>query len=111
MRRFVTIASSVLAVALALSIYPIENQVRQLERRLADLDGDLLANRQAIQVLKAEWSYLNRPERLQALAARHVEAIALAPVSPDQIVTFAELPDRPEPDGEPETRQTARMAQ
>ena len=107
MRRLVTITSSLLALVLAL--YLIENQVQRLERELATLDGELLANRQAIQVLKAEWSYLNRPERLQALAARHVEAIALAPVSPDQIVEFDDLPARPGPRAA--GRQTARAAQ
>ncbi len=97
MRRLLTVVSSILAIALALALYLIENQVQQLERRLAALDAELLADRQATQVLEAEWSYLNRPERLQALAAHHVEAIALAPVSPDQIVEFEDLPTRPEP--------------
>ncbi len=109
MRRLVTVASFVLALVLALSLYLIENQVQQMERELANLDAELLGNRRAIQVLKAEWSYLNRPERLQALAARHVEALALAPVSPDQIVQFDDLPARPEP--ESARRQTGRVAQ
>ncbi len=97
MRRLLTVVSSILALTLALALYLMENQVQQLERRLAALDAELLADRQAIQVLEAEWSYLNRPERLQALAAQHVEAIALAPVSPDQIVGFEGLPTRPDP--------------
>ena len=59
--------------------------VKKLERELAD-------EREAIQVLKAEWSYLNRPERLKRLAAQYT---SLRPVRLEQIVTIEGLPGRP----------------
>ena len=48
----------------------------------------------AIHVLEAEWSYLNRPERISLLAERF---LALAPLSADHVVSINDLPQRPEP--------------
>lgn len=63
------------------------------ERELAQLKADIAKEGEAIRVLKAEWGYLNQPERLQALARKH---LALAPTNPNQIVVLASLPLRAE---------------
>lgn len=63
------------------------------ERELARLNAEIAKEGEAIRVLKAEWSYLNQPERLQALARKH---LALAPTNPNQIVVLASLPLRGE---------------
>ena len=63
------------------------------ERELARLNAEIVKEGDAIRVLKAEWSYLNQPERLQALARKH---LALAPTNPNQIVVLASLPLRGE---------------
>ncbi|MBI1210644.1 MAG: hypothetical protein GC190_04220 [Alphaproteobacteria bacterium] len=63
------------------------------ERELQRLNTEIAKEGEAIRVLKAEWSYLNQPERLQALARKH---LALAPTSPKQIVVLASLPLRGE---------------
>ncbi|KPF66017.1 hypothetical protein IP69_16260 [Bosea sp. AAP35] len=47
--------------------------------------------RDAIAVLKAEWQYLNRPDRLQALAERHLD---LQPFSVTQVVRMSDIPNR-----------------
>ena len=49
----------------------------------------VIATEEAVQVLHAEWSYLNRPERLAALAARHLD---LAPMTPRQIGSLDMMP-------------------
>jgi hypothetical protein len=45
-------------------------------------------------VLLAEWSYLNRPDRLAGLAARHLD---LSPMTPGQLgaMGMAALPAQP----------------
>lgn len=103
MRRSVTLAALALLAATASGLYLVEHEVQGLERRLARLNAELLASQQAIQVLKAEWSYLNQPDRLQDLAARHAARLQLAPLDPTQVVAgFAELPARPAPAAEGE---------
>jgi hypothetical protein len=76
-------------------LFALEFQVRKLEDELAGLDRSIVAESQAIHVLKAEWSYLNDPWRLRRLAERFLE---LTPVRPEQLSSLADLPRRP-PEG------------
>ncbi|MFQ5783287.1 MAG: hypothetical protein ACE5H8_00505 [Alphaproteobacteria bacterium] len=75
--------SNVLWVALigivAFGLFQLKHAVQRLEDELAGLNRELLASEENIHVLRAEWSYLNRPERLAVLAARHLDLEALAP--------------------------------
>lgn len=98
MRRSLTLAALAMLVATASGLYLVEHEVQGLERRLNRLNADLLTSQQAIQVLKAEWSYLNQPDRLQELATRYAERLRLAPLDPAQVTTgFADLPPREQP--------------
>lgn len=63
-------------------------RVQQLERRIA-------AEREAIDVLRADWSLLNDPRRLQKLAERYGEQLGLEPLKPEQIGSFEDIPERP----------------
>lgn len=111
MRRSLTFAALAALIATASLLYLVEHEVQRLERRLHRLNAELLDSQQAIQVLKAEWSYLNQPDRLQELVSRHADRLQLAPLEPVQIVTtFADLParERPAPaDGEASAAEAA----
>ena len=48
-----------------------------------------LVSHQAIQVLEAEWRFLNQPNRLQRLAENHLE---LVPLLPSQIGLIGDIP-------------------
>lgn len=101
MRRSVTLAALALLAATASGLYLVEHKVQGLERRLDRVNADLLASQKAIQVLKAEWSYLNQPDRLQDLAARYADRLQLAPLDPAQVVQdLSDLPPRPTPAAE-----------
>ncbi len=81
-----------LAVALAaLGLFHVKYEVQRLEMELSHEQGLILEHREAIHVLKAEWSFLNQPTRISKLAARH---LGLAPMSSRQIVQVQELPLR-----------------
>jgi hypothetical protein len=49
----------------------------------------------AINLLKADWSLLSQPRRLQKLVDLYQPQLNLQPTSADQIVTLDELPMRP----------------
>jgi len=97
MKRTVTIVCIVVLGLLVVGSYRLENEVESMLRRLAGLDAAYLQEQRNVQVLKAEWSYLNQPGRLQELATRHVDRVGLAPIAPYQIGHLDELPPRPEP--------------
>lgn len=101
MKHLLTLAIVVTALAAPVGLYSLEQEVAEQERRLAELNRELLREQQTIHVLKAEWSHLTRPGRLQQLAERHSDRLALAPVKPEQIVMLADVPGRAE--ASPET--------
>ncbi len=75
-------------------MFQIKFEVQALEAELTALNNDIRAREEAIRVLRAEWSYLNEPNRLAALAARYLE---LTPVGVNQLVRFNDVPLRPAP--------------
>ncbi|MBM86724.1 MAG: hypothetical protein CMM47_11985 [Rhodospirillaceae bacterium] len=81
----------VLAGCFGVSMFLIKQEVQQRESRLDQLNRELLENQEAIRVLRAEWSYLNRPVRIEALIRRHLE---LRPTEISQRGVFESLPVR-----------------
>lgn len=94
MMRPLYIAAFVVAVTLTYGLYSMKYEVQRLETQLSSLHGELTAEREAIQVLRAEWSYLNGPERLEDLAARHLD---LVPVSVHRMTAMSRLPLKENP--------------
>ncbi len=88
MMRRTTMLFVSLAAALSLALFSLKYQVQDLEDEFVGLNRSILAERRAMHVLEAEWSYLNDPARLGALAARH---LGLRPVESEQLGTLATL--------------------
>lgn len=101
MSRLAIIIWAVVAAVLVLGLFELKYEVQRLEERLRTVRADIQREREAVHVLQAEWSYLNRPERIAELAARHLD---LRPIDPDQVRRLDELPPRPMPAaaGEPD---------
>jgi hypothetical protein len=91
MSRILAVGAIAVIIASAVGLYQVKYQVQDMERTLAGLKRDIVRDRAAIQVLEAEWSYLNQPDRLQDLADRYLE---LAPVTPSQMAAIESLPPR-----------------
>ncbi len=75
----------------ASTLYNLEHTTRAQEREIAKANREMGDNAEAIKLLKAEWSSLTRPERIQLLAEQQ---LGMKRLEPDQIVTAAELPAR-----------------
>jgi len=91
MIRRSTLLLLALLLGLGAALFGVKHRVQRLEADLGRVNRAILADQEAIHVLKAEWAYLNRPQRLEALSRRHLE---LAPLTADQIVEIDDLPLR-----------------
>ena len=82
-----------IAVSCAASgiLYQTSYKAQEQERELARLNRAIVAEQEAIQVLKAEWAYLNDPTRLEKLSAEH---LLLQSTGAAQIATLADLPNK-----------------
>jgi len=84
MFRTTTLFSILLAAALGFSLFLLKYEVQSVEDELIALDKNLINDRQAIHVLKAEWSMLNDPERLRILSEKY---LGLKPLTAQQVTT------------------------
>lgn len=91
MLRFVNICLVLGLVAIAYVIYQVKYESRALDAEIATLAKQIDEERDAIAVLRAEWSLLNRPERIERLAQKYLK---LAPAKPLQLVTVDSVSDR-----------------
>ena len=58
----------VLAITSGTGLFLLKYEVRAMEDQLVQIKQQTLKNLEAVHVLKAEWSYLNHPTRLEDLA-------------------------------------------
>jgi hypothetical protein len=81
-----------IAGVMGYGLYQLKHEVIALENELFRLNRQIVQEQQNIHVLKAEWSYINQPQRLQALAQRHLD---LQPMAPRQLGRLETLPALP----------------
>jgi hypothetical protein len=73
-------------------VYRIKMESTARTVKVLRLHQDVREQRDAIAALRAEWSKLDAPMRLQGLAERH---LALKPIGATQYDTLKNLPERP----------------
>lgn len=61
--------------------YATQHQIKQM----AAVQDEIAALRDEISMQKAEWAYLNRPDRLRDLAAINFDRLGLMPIQPMQL--------------------------
>jgi len=81
-----------LAAFAGVSLFHTSYRVQSLKDEKITLERQIVAEQDGIQVLKAEWSFLNDPARLEQLAATY---LSLKPITATQIAGFDVLPQRP----------------
>ncbi len=94
------LALSVLAIAGW--TYNVNYDTRAALDRLSDLRGRIAEEREALQVLRVEWAWLNAPDRLSRLVAEHDDELALVALTPEALGIVAAVPYPPAPPSAPE---------
>ena len=98
MKTFLYLCAGVAVVLAASWTYQVNYLVQEAESRVAHLTRSIDKEREAIAVLNAEWAYLNRPERLRALAETYYAELRLMPISADHFGIVGQVSFRPEND-------------
>ena len=99
MLRVLHVLSILFLVGAAVAVYKLKYESTYDAQRVAKLRNEIRVERERLSTLKAEWSRLAAPQRIQELAARH---LGMRPLEVARISDFSNLPERaPGSDGDP----------
>jgi hypothetical protein len=76
------------AAAIGVTLFYAKHRVQDLDEQLAQTNRAIVTDQESIHVLKAEWAYLNQPNRLERLSRRYLDLDVL---TREQIGSLAEL--------------------
>lgn len=94
MRPLVPVIAVGVVLALAVWAYHQNYATQETLRRIDALNHELSIQRERLAVLRAEWAYLNRPDRLRDLAELNFDRLRLLPLSQSSFGTVQGLPYR-----------------
>lgn len=92
MLRLLNLFAVLALVVAAAAVYKIKYESALAASQVAKLRADIARERDAIAALRAEWSKLDNPERIQDLAKRH---LTLKSLDITQYDMLDRLPERP----------------
>jgi cell division protein FtsL len=87
MRLLCLLAFGFLA-GLVVLIYDMKFETRRLEDRAAQLARAIEDERDNVALMRAEWSHVSRPERVESLAR---ERLKLEPAKPEQLINHRDF--------------------
>jgi cell division protein FtsL len=90
--RLLHIAVLAALVLAAADVYKIKYESTLQAEKVAKLRTEMRREQDAIALLRAEWAKLDRPDRLQELAQRH---LTLKPIESRHYDRLDRLPERP----------------
>jgi len=74
--------------------FKVKHDAEQAVARVETLETRIRLERETMDILKADWSLLTSPERLEALIERYKDELMLEHVQPRQFVTVDKIPQR-----------------
>jgi hypothetical protein len=92
MRGFANVFGLLVVIALGYWAYHQTILTQQAARRVEQLQLQIGAERERLSILRAEWAYLNRPDRLRELADFNFDRLQLLPLAPEQFGRAAQIP-------------------
>jgi hypothetical protein len=89
MNRLSTFVWILVITVASFMLYRVKYEVQSLRLQIAETSKQLRAEREAMNVVAAEWAYLNRPDRLQQLSSKYLSSTN---VTVDQIAEVEAIP-------------------
>lgn len=84
MKQLIFVMTALAVFGLAFWAYRENYATRQVLKQTQILQQDIGAAQSRLAVLRAEWAYLNRPERLRDLAVINFDKLGLLHLRPEQ---------------------------
>ncbi|PZX16267.1 hypothetical protein LX81_02118 [Palleronia aestuarii] len=91
MRAFLYLLPGAAIMALAFWAYSENYETQKAIRTVETLQSKIGAGRETLAILRAEWAYLNRPERLSDLAALNFDRLGLLPLTPEHFARVEQV--------------------
>lgn len=85
MRSVLYVLTFLAVMALAFWAYRENYATQQALKEVSALQDEIASLRDALTLQRAEWAYLNRPERLRELATLNFDRLGLLPLQPEQL--------------------------
>lgn len=92
MRSFFYIMTGLMVMGLAVWAYRQNYETQTKLREVQSLRQEIADLRERANVLRAEWAYLNRPERLADLADMNFDRLGLLPLRPTHFGRIDQIP-------------------
>ncbi len=90
--RFTTLIAAIVVVGLGYWAYHQTIQTQMTDREVSRLERQIAHERERLGILRAEWAYLNRPDRLRELARFNFDRLGLLPLASNQFGDVAQIP-------------------
>jgi hypothetical protein len=91
MRPVLYVLSFLALIALGFWAYRENYATQAALKEVEGLQRQISTLREALTVQRAEWAYLNRPDRLRELAAANFDRLGLMPMEPSQFGAAAQV--------------------
>jgi hypothetical protein len=91
MRTLFYVLSAFAVIGLAIWAYDQNDRTQRAMNEVRDLRREIHSLREALSVQRAEWAYLNRPERLRALVEMNATRLGLVPLTGPQFGQIDEI--------------------
>lgn len=90
--RFLAGLSILVLVGSAFAVYKVKYDSTYEVQRIAKLRAEIRSEREKLALLRAEWTRLSAPQRIQELAVRH---LGMKPLEVARISDLSNLPEKP----------------